>query len=132
MRNFIIYLYPLVLDIIVSVGLFAGRHTFGEKGLSTGTVGSIGIIYGVVYILSNFLMPKLITPARAKKLMLVGVVLSAGFLMGLANADKVLTVHLFFAGIPFSASLFFNSFQAYMLGVDTSTSKPAALDAFSQ
>ena len=46
----VIYLFPLAFDIIVSISLFAGRHSLAERGMDASTVGSLIAIYGAGYI----------------------------------------------------------------------------------
>ena len=124
--NWIIYIYPLVFDIIVGLTLFAGRHQFGELKLGTATIGSSWLIYGIGYMLCSMFMARIVTPARAKNLMLAGALIAVGVLLGLAHAEKVRLIQVLFCGIPLACSLFFNAYQAYMLGVDTGTRKPLA------
>jgi MFS family permease len=124
--NWIIYIYPLVFDIIVGLTLFAGRHYFGELKLGTVTIGSALLIYGIGYMLCSMFMGRIVTPARAKGLMLAGTVIAIVVLVGLAHAENVRLIQVLFCGVPLAASLFFNSYQAYMLGVDTGTRKPLA------
>ena len=112
MRNFIIYLFPMSFDIVVALTMFVGRHSFAERDAGVATVGSFAAIYGLIYIPSSFLMGKIVTPARSKRLMLSAIVLMITLLCLLANIENFSLLIADYAGIPFGTSLFFNSFQS--------------------
>lgn len=123
MRNLIIYLFPMSFDIIVSLTMFVGRHSYAEQGEKVAAIGSIAAIYGLVYIPSSFLMGKIITSTRAKPMMMTAIVLMITLLCLLANIKNYYLFLVIFAGVPLGTSLFFNSFQAYMLDVDSNAGK---------
>lgn len=123
MRNFIIYLFPLSFDIVVALSMFVGRHSFAERNAGIAAIGSFAAIYGLVYIPSSFLMGKIVSPARSKSLMIMAIVLMIMLLCLLANITNYFIFLAVFAGIPFGTSLFFNSFQSYMLDIDTNAGK---------
>ena len=122
-RNLIIYLFPMSFDIVVALTMFVGRHSFAERDAGVATIGSFAAIYGLVYIPSSFLMGKIVTPERSKRLMLTAIVLMIVLLCLLANIENFVLFIAIFAGVPFGTSLFFNSFQAYMLDIDSSARK---------
>ena len=123
-RRRIIYLFPLVFDIIVSLSLFVSRHSFAEKGMDAKIVGAISIIYGIVYIGSSLIMSRIIKPNIAKLQMLISNLFTIIFLCILANLNSVSLVLIVFMGIPFSACFFFNAFQSYLLKTETEIKKP--------
>ncbi len=123
-RTRIIYLFPLVFDIIVSLSLFVSRHSFAEKGMDAKIVGAISIIYGTVYIGSSLIMSRIIKPNIAKLQMLISNLLAIIFLCILANLNSVSLILIIFMGIPFSTCFFFNAFQAFLLKTETETKKP--------
>jgi len=120
----VIYLFPLAFDIIVSISLFAGRHSLAERGMDARTVGSLIAIYGIGYIIASLCMGKIIRPAYARLQMLVSILLIIILLILLANTEKIRLIQVLFCGIPFATSLFFNAFQSFMLGVNATLSKP--------
>ncbi|MFH0920801.1 MAG: MFS transporter [Fibrobacterota bacterium] len=123
MRHALIYLFPLAFDIIVSVSLFAGRHSLAERGLDTGTVGSILTMYGIGYIVASLLMGKIIRPAAARFQMIAAVVLTAIVLIAIANSGRVRVIQGFFLVLPLTCSFFFNAYQSFMLGFDSNAGK---------
>lgn len=118
MRNFIIFLFPFAFDIVVGLCFFVSRHSFAERGSGVFAVGSFVAIYGLIYIPSCMLMSKIVTPKRAKGQILIASMLMIMLLCTLANIESYHLFLLIFAIIPFSASLFFNAFQAFMLDVE--------------
>ncbi|MFH1707869.1 MAG: MFS transporter [Planctomycetota bacterium] len=124
MPRWIMYTFPMVFDIIVGLTLFAGRHAFGEGGRGIGTVGGVWLIYGVGYTISSMIMSRVVRPHRARPLMLAAAALAVVLLVFLANAHDDALILALFAGIPVATSLFFNSFQSFMLSVDQGGAKP--------
>ena len=118
MRNFIIYLFPFAFDIVVGLCFFVSRHSFAERGSGVFAVGSFVAVYGLIYIPSCLLMSKIVTPKRAKGQILIASILMIILLCALANIESYHLFLLIFAIIPFSASLFFNAFQAFMLDIE--------------
>jgi len=123
LRNLIIYLFPMSFDIVVALSMFVGRHSFAERDAGVATIGSFAAVYGLVYIPSSFMMGKIVSPARSKHLMLAAIALMITLLCMLANIENFFLFLTVFAGIPFGTSLFFNSFQAYMLDVESNAGK---------
>lgn len=124
MHNITIYLFPLAFDIIVSVALFAGRHSLAERGMDTGTVGSVLFMYGTGYIVASLLMGRIIRPAIARFQMIGAVLMAVATLIVLANIQSIRVIQGFFLVLPFAGSFFFNAYQSFMLGFDSSAGKP--------
>lgn len=103
--------------------MFVGRHSFAERDAGVAAIGAFAAIYGLVYIPSSFLMGKVVTPERSKRLMMISIVLMITLLCLLANTERYFLFLAIFAGIPFGTSLFFNAFQSYMLDIDTNAGK---------
>ena len=123
MRNFLIFLFPFAFDIVVGLCFFVSRHSFAESGSGVFAVGSFVAVYGLIYIPSCLLMSKIVTPKRAKGQILIASMLMIILLCCLANVKSYHLFLLIFALIPFSASLFFNAFQAFMLDIETKVQK---------
>lgn len=115
MYKFIIYLFPMLFDIVIALIMFVGRHSYAKKSAGVIEIGAFAAIYGFVYILSSYLVGTTISLEKAKKLLLTAITLMAILLCLLANVDNYFLFLTIFSGVPFAASLFFNSFQSYML-----------------
>ncbi|MFP4522618.1 MAG: MFS transporter [Fibrobacterota bacterium] len=123
-RNALIFLFPMLFDIIAGLSLFAGRHSFAEMGLSTAKVGSIMVFFGTGYIFGSLIMGKIIRKETARYQMLAACSLSAIIFFIAASADNILLVQLLYFFLAIFVTMFFNAFQAYMLGVDSRQGKP--------
>lgn len=126
MKNITIYLFPLTIDIVISLALFVSRHSFAEQGMSARLVGSIIVIFGVIYLVSSFIMGKIIRVRLAKRQIIISLVLIMAVLACLANVKKPALVLVLFGFLPFAASMFFNAFQSFMLHVETAAAKSLA------
>jgi len=124
MAIFLLYFFPFAIDIVVSLLLFVGRHSLAMTGASESEVGSIPLLFGVGYFLAGPLMRAIINRRLAKIEMLTAIGLLAAFSALLANTNQLLTIQILFFLVPMAASLFFNAFQAYMLGIATDNAKP--------
>ncbi|MBL8027744.1 MAG: MFS transporter [Fibrobacteres bacterium] len=123
-RFTILYLFPLAFDIIVSVSLFAGRHSLAEQGLSAVKVGSILTMYGVGYVLANVLMARIIKPDKARMQMVLASVITAAILVLISQIRELFFIQVTFILLPIAVSFFFNAFQNFMLTFDSGAGKP--------
>lgn len=126
MTSFVIYFYPLCMDIVVSLLLFVGRHSMASQGASEAEVGSIPLFFGVGYFLAGPVMRYIISRKYAKAQMLFAIFGLAGLSMVLAGIHSILFTQILFCIVPFGVSLFFNAFQSYMLGISNDDSRPLA------
>jgi predicted MFS family arabinose efflux permease len=124
MATFLLYFFPFAIDIVVSLLLFVGRHSLATIGASEAEVGSIPLLFGVGYFLAGPLMRSIISRSWAKLEMLIAIGAMAILSAILANAQDLIMIQILFFLVPISASLFFNAFQAYMLGISTDHSRP--------
>lgn len=124
MYNFTVYLFPLLMDIIVGLVLFAGRHSLAERGYTESVVGSIPIIYGIGYVAASLFMGKIIKNEIAKIQIVLSTIIVVILSIILANLQKVILIQFMFILLPLAASLFFNAFQSFLLGVSDAQEKP--------
>jgi predicted MFS family arabinose efflux permease len=124
MANFLLYFFPFAMDIVVSLLLFVGRHSLAMNGASEAEVGSIPLLFGVGYFLAGPIMRNIISRRFAKIEMLTAIALFVVLSTILANTTRLFLVQLLFFVVPMAASLFFNAFQAYMLGVSNDNARP--------
>jgi predicted MFS family arabinose efflux permease len=127
MTSFLLYFFPFAMDIVVSLLLFVGRHSLAMNGASEAEVGSIPLLFGVGYFLAGPLMRTIISRRFAKIEMLAASTLLAALSTILANTDLLVALQALFFLVPIAASLFFNAFQAYMLGISTDNAKPLSV-----
>lgn len=125
-RNAVIYVFPFALDIAVALLLFVGRHSLASRGLGPEVVGSILLCFGGGYLVASLLMRRIVRPRLARVQMLGALGALAAICALLPRVESVWLTQVAFCAVPFSTSLFFNAFQAYMLGVANDTAKPLA------
>lgn len=120
-RNAVIYSYPFLVDIVVALLLFVGRHSLASRGLPEGTVGSVLLCYGIGYCGASLFMRHVVRPRLARAQMAGSLAVIVGSCVALAQLEQVLAIQAMFCLVPIAISLFFNSFQSYMLGVTADT-----------
>jgi MFS family permease len=125
-RNAVIYVFPFALDIAVALLLFVGRHSLASRGLGPEAVGSILLCFGGGYLVASLFMRRIVHPRLARVQMLGALAALAAICLLLPRVESVWLTQVAFCAVPFSTSLFFNAFQAYMLGVAQDTAKPLA------
>jgi len=113
-----------MVDIIVALILFLGRHSLASRGYSETAIASLVLCFGVGYLISSLMMMRIVKPrlARFQMLLSLGGMVAVGVF--LANTQQLLTMQVLYSLFPFLASLFFNAFQIYMLGVSNQDQRP--------
>jgi predicted MFS family arabinose efflux permease len=123
-KPFILFIFPLMVDIIVGLTLFLGRHSLASQGYDEKAIASIMLCYGIGYVISSLLMMRIIRPRYVKAQMLAalgGMILVS---IALANTQELFTMQVLYSIFPFLSSLFFNAFQIFMLGISNQNSRP--------
>ena len=127
MRFIVLYGFPFIADIIVSLVLFVGRHSLAGRGYDEVTVGSILLFYGLGYVIASLLMTRIIRPAIAKAQMLFALASIVIICIVLANVEQLRVVQALYCIFPFATSLYFNAFQVYMLGMSEQDGRSLAM-----
>lgn len=117
-RALLLYLVPLAADVVLCLALFAGRHSFAERGLGEREVGAILLVYGLGYLLFSLLMGRVVSRRRARGQMVGALLFVAGVLFALAGIGGFGLYLAVFAALPCGMALFFNAFQAFMVEAD--------------
>ena len=126
MKKIILFGLPLVFDIIVSLVLFVGRHSLASQGYGEKTVGSIVMFYGIGYVIASLLMTRIVKPQRAKQQLLGALAGVIVICVALANVQRLIVIQVLYGLFPLTASLLFNAFQIYMLGISNQDTRPLA------
>lgn len=129
MKKLIIYLFPLVVDVIVGLNMFLGRHSLANRGYGEAVVASIVLCFGIGYVISSLLMIRLVRPRLAKSQMLIALAGMIALSVALANTQNLLTMQVLYSIFPFLASLFFNAYQIYILGISNQDARPLSTTA---
>ena len=113
MRN-LIYLFPLLMDVIVGGVLFIAAYRFSEANVAGWMVGATMSVWAVIYTLLAFASGYVIKPEKSHKVLigscLVMALVSAGFLI----FDGLYTQFLWLILTGSCGALFFTPFQMYM------------------
>ncbi len=122
--NKIIYIFPMIIDLILGVVFFAGPMRAIQNHESLQMVSLLITAYGIGYVIFSLSMSKIVKVALAKTQMVAAALLISALCIALAFFENIKISLLIFSVIPFGMSLFFNSFQAFMKDIDSGTAKP--------
>ncbi|MBR2373693.1 MAG: hypothetical protein IKA87_05635 [Lentisphaeria bacterium] len=114
MKNLYIYLFPLVMDIIISGVLFISVYRFSEAKVEGWIVGATMAVWAVIYSLISWLCGYIVNKDNAHKVVLsscIGISLvAAGFLV----FDGLYTQFLWLILTGCCGAFFFAPFQIYL------------------
>lgn len=122
-------LFPLLVDIIVSMVLFLGRHSLASRGFGEDVISSIVFCYGIGYVLCSLLMAKVIRAHLAKLQMLIAITGIVVICLLLTAFADILFIQIMYLLMPMAVSMFFNAYQSYLLGVSTAAEQPLQVTA---
>jgi len=126
MNHLLIYIYPLLINMVVGIFMFVGPMRATEQNASLSLISIMITNYGVGYILFSLFMGKIVKPHLAKRMIIIGASFIALLAVVLGFVKSTLVVVIIYTIIPAGTSLFFNSFQAYMKEVQQAAAKPLA------
>ena len=114
MRNIVLYLFPLLMDVIVSGIFFITAYRFSEAKVDGWIVGATMTVWALTYSLVSYLCGYFVKPENARKVVISAAVgfafVSAGFLI----FDGLYTQFLWLILTGVFGALFFAPFQIYM------------------
>ena len=124
MINAIIYIFPLVMNIITGILFFAGPMRASENGASVQMVSMVFTTYGIGYVIFSLLMGKMIKVHLAKIQMVASSLFISILLVVLALSNEMSIVMVVYCLFPFGTAMFFNAFQTFMKDVEGGQAKP--------
>ena len=110
----LIYLFPMVMDIIVGGILFIAAYRFSQANVAGWLVGATMAVWAVIYTLLSFACGYLVKPEKAHRVLTgasIGIALVAA---GLWIFDGLYTQFLWLVLTGSCGALFFSPFQMYM------------------
>ena len=114
MRNILVYLFPLLMDVIVSGIFFITAYRFSEANVAGWIVGGTMTAWALTYSAVSFCCGWFVKPANSHKIVIgaaAGITLvSLGFLI----FDGLYTQFLWLMLTGIFGALFFTPFQVYM------------------
>lgn len=126
MNHILIYIYPLLINMVVGIFMFVGPMRATEQNASLSLVSLMITNYGVGYIVFSLFMGKIVKPHLAKRQIIIGAGFIALLALILGFVKETLVVVIIYTIIPAGSSLFFNAFQAFMKDVQQSVARPLA------
>lgn len=111
-----VYVCPALMDWVMSLVLFAVSYGAGERGMTLGQVGWLGVIFQVTYMAASLLSGCFLSRRNALPILIassVGGVLAGTFALAAQQFGPIFAA---MALLGMFASFFFNSFQSFMRG----------------
>ncbi|NOY60260.1 MAG: MFS transporter [Calditrichaeota bacterium] len=122
--NKIIYIFPMIIDMVLGVIFFAGPMRAIQNHESLKMISLLLTAYGIGYVIFSLLMSKIVK-VRLAKAQVVGAAFIVSILCLILSFSESIKISLLvFSILPFGMSMFFNSFQAFMKDVDSGEAKP--------
>ena len=113
MRN-LIYLFPLVMDIVVSGVLFIAAYRFSDANVAAWMVGSTMAVWALVYTGLSFAGGYIIKPEKSHHFLIGSSIGIALVSLGMVIFNGLYTLFLWLILTGSCGALFFTSFQMYM------------------
>jgi MFS family permease len=122
----LIYLFPALMDLIVSVISFVNPIRVAKMGYSASAVAGVGAIWSLVYMFACPVVGARLTPANSSRTVLLACV-AMGVVCALFPFFPGLSgIYMLAALAGLIAALFFPAFQVFMKAADGANSKPIA------
>ena len=112
--KYLIYLFPLVMDIAVSGILFIAAYRFSQEGVAAWMVGATMAVWAVIYTALSFASGYIIKPEKSHKVLIGSSIGIALVSLGMLIFDGLYTQFLWLILTGSCGALFFSPFQMYM------------------
>ena len=113
MKN-LIYLFPLVMDIVVSGILFIAAYRFSDAKVAAWMVGSTMAVWALIYTVLAFVSGYVVKPEKSHRV-LIGSSVGIGLVsLGMLIFNGLYTQFLWLILTGSCGALFFTAFQMYM------------------
>ena len=113
MKN-LIYLFPLVMDIVVSGVLFIAAYRFSDANVAAWMVGSTMAVWALIYTGLAFAAGYIIKPEKSHYYLIGSSIGIALVSLGMVLFDGLYTLFLWLILTGSCGALFFTPFQMYM------------------
>lgn len=123
MTGVLIYLFPAIMDMILSAVLFTCTVSAAQRGLSAGTVANIITTWAVFYMISSLAFGRLVRPRNAARLIIGCCIAAAGLSGALAVSERIEALYALVALEGIAMAGFFVPFQVFMKEVGQGRNK---------
>lgn len=113
MKN-LIYLFPLIMDIVVGGILFIAAYRFSEANVAGWLVGATMAVWAVIYTLLAFASGYWVKPEKSHKVLIGSSCVMALVSLGALVFDGLYTQFLWLILTGACGAMFFSPFQMYM------------------
>jgi predicted MFS family arabinose efflux permease len=117
MTAILIYLFPALMDMILSAVLFMCTVSAAQQGLKASKVSNIITTWAVVYMVVALLLSRVVTPRNARKLIIFSCAMTTGLSLLLARTTDINALYILVALEGVAMACFFVPFQVFMKSV---------------
>lgn len=121
-----IYVLPAIADMVASQLFFINAVRLARMGASASVVANTITTWSIVYLLTCFVIGRLITPANAGRLLVVSMAMLTGISLLFPFIPGVPGIYSLMALAGIGTALFFVPFQVFMKAVDGLDNKSVA------
>lgn len=114
MKRFIVYLFPSMMDIMLSTVMFIVAVRFSESGASALTVASTGAVWAVVYSICSQVSGRIVKPQNAAAMLCAGAMLAVFTACGLIIFPSLKLQYFWIGMMGVATAFFFIPFMIFM------------------
>lgn len=114
MKRFIVYLFPAMMDVMLSTVMFVVAVRFSESGASALTVASSGAVWAVVYSICSQISGRIVTPRNAAAMLCSAALLAVSIALGLLAFPALKLQYLWIGIMGVATAFFFIPFMIFM------------------
>lgn len=114
MKRFLVYLFPTMMDIMLSTVMFVVAVRLSESGASALAVASTGAVWAVVYSVCAQISGRIVTPRNAVTLICAASVLAGLVAAGLILLPSLNLQFLWIGMMGIATAFFFIPFMIFM------------------
>ena len=120
----LIYLFPALMDMVVSLILFVSTIRVAKMGANASTVSGVITVWSLLYMCACPVAGRFVTPANAARMM-VACCASVSVLCVLFTVlSSLIGIYVLMLLVGAAVAFFFAPFQVFMKAVDTADGRP--------
>jgi MFS family permease len=122
MKRFLVYLFPTMMDLMLSTVMFVVAVRFSESGASALVVVSIGAVWAVIYSLCSQVAGRLVTPRNAAAMICSASLLAGLIALGLIVFPSLKLQYMWIGLMGLATAFFFIPFMIFMKDMESGRS----------
>ena len=124
MSHLLVFLFPTIVDMVLSSALFMATVWAAEHGASASAVSNLLSAWSVIYMLASLAIGRVVTRRNAAWLLIVACVATALQSAILARCDSLRTMYLLIGLLGVTMGMFWTPFQVFMKVVGEGRQRP--------